>query len=300
MPKQIKYLSWIPAALWYGIIWRFSAQPAAVSGDLSDRLLWRLLEDLSPAFAAASRDAQTAAVELLSFFERKTAHMFLYFVLALLVLFALRRFFHRRGPQTALTLLICAVLAGLDEYHQTLVPGRSGELRDVLVDLTGAAIALGLTALPLLAAWCRRSMGFPLPALVPALLCLLPLFPAFLPAESLVGLPAIAKAAEQFVPEAKSLPPEAWSSLLTSLASVVREVLFLTCCGLLGACVLLAAGLASLSRRAAGNGCAIAVLAAALLAAATGTAPLPAAAGLTLLGLLLAGLLWGAGNLSRM
>ena len=32
-------LLWIPAILWYRVIWNFSAQPAAISGDLSDRLL---------------------------------------------------------------------------------------------------------------------------------------------------------------------------------------------------------------------------------------------------------------------
>ena len=34
-----KLLLWLPAALWYRVIWGFSAQTAAVSGDLSDRLL---------------------------------------------------------------------------------------------------------------------------------------------------------------------------------------------------------------------------------------------------------------------
>ena len=31
--------SWLLALLWYRVIWGFSAQTAAVSGDLSDRLL---------------------------------------------------------------------------------------------------------------------------------------------------------------------------------------------------------------------------------------------------------------------
>lgn len=43
-----KLLLWLPAALWYRVIWGFSAQTAAVPGGLSDRLLWRLLAALSP------------------------------------------------------------------------------------------------------------------------------------------------------------------------------------------------------------------------------------------------------------
>ena len=60
-----KLLLWLPAALWYRVIWGFSAQTAAVSGDLSDRLLWRLMTALSPAFAAGDFPARSAAVELL-------------------------------------------------------------------------------------------------------------------------------------------------------------------------------------------------------------------------------------------
>lgn len=294
MPKHIKVLAWLPAVLWYSVIWRFSAQPATVSGDLSDRLLWRILNALSPAFAPAPQHVQTAAVELLSFFERKTAHMFLYFVLALLVLFALRFLCKHRGVRMGLALLVCAVLAALDEYHQTMVPGRSGEVRDVLVDLAGAGIALGLTALPLLAAWCRQNMGFPIPALVPALLCLLPLLPALLSPEILAGLSPIVWAAEQFFPEAEILPSASWPKMLADLAAVVRDTFFLASCGLLGVCTLLAAGLASLRGRGIAL-CALgAVLLAAVLAWATGAALPSAAAGLTVLGILLAGLLWAA------
>ena len=39
MKHILKLLLWLPALLWYRVIWGFSAQTAAVSGDLSDRLL---------------------------------------------------------------------------------------------------------------------------------------------------------------------------------------------------------------------------------------------------------------------
>lgn len=84
MKHILKLLLWLPALLWYRVIWGFSAQTAAVSGDLSDRLLWRLMALVSPAFAGADAVTQNAAVELLSFFERKAAHMFLYFAFYIL------------------------------------------------------------------------------------------------------------------------------------------------------------------------------------------------------------------------
>ena len=148
-------LRWLPALVWYGIIWRFSAQTATVSGGLSGRLLHQVLEALSPAFAAASPDAQVLAVETLSFFERKCAHMFLYFVLALLVYGAVRLGW--TAVRTAGSLGICAMLAALDELHQTMVPGRSGEVRDVLIDFAGAATGIFLVSLATFLVDRRRS-----------------------------------------------------------------------------------------------------------------------------------------------
>lgn len=290
MSKQIKVLVWAPAALWYGIIWRFSAQPAAVSGNLSDRLLWRLLAALSPAFSSAPQSAQTASVELLSFFERKTAHIFLYFILALLVSFAVGFLCRRFSVKALLTFLVCAIMASLDEYHQTLVPGRSGEIRDVMVDLTGVIIALGLTAMPLLAAWCRRNLGFPLPALVPAALCLLPFLPALTPAEALMASPAILQIAEQFVPQASTLTPAQWSGLLKNLAPILREVLFITACGLMGVFLFMAGKLANKSGKVLFTAVFSQVILAALLA---GFFKLPfTALGPALLGTVFAALLW--------
>lgn len=131
-----------PAAAWYLVIWRFSAQPAVVSGALSDRLLYRLLETLSAVFRAQSEEGKRAIVLFLSFFERKAAHMFLYFVLTGLLLLALYRLSCKFCLKAGFSLGLCGILAAVDEIHQRFVPGRSGELRDVAVDLAGGAVFL--------------------------------------------------------------------------------------------------------------------------------------------------------------
>lgn len=131
-----------PAAAWYLVIWRFSAQPAAASGALSDRLLYRLLEALSGVFREQSEEGKRAIVMFLSFFERKAAHMFLYFVLTGLLLLALYGLSHGFCLKAGLALGLCGILAAVDEIHQRFVPGRSGELRDVAVDLAGGVVFL--------------------------------------------------------------------------------------------------------------------------------------------------------------
>lgn len=42
---------------------------------------------------------------------------------------------------SAIAVALVAVIASLDEWHQSYVPGRTGELRDVGLDLVGATLA---------------------------------------------------------------------------------------------------------------------------------------------------------------
>lgn len=244
MKHILKLLLWLPALLWYRVIWGFSAQTAAVSGDLSDRLLWRLMALVSPAFAGADAVTQNAAVELLSFFERKAAHMFLYFVLILLLWLALLPLIRSKRHQVLLAAVLCAVLAGLDEYHQTFIPGRSGELRDVCVDLAGATVAVLLVAVLLWTArWrkdCRRSFAAWLPLGLCALLAAI--IAAF--GMSFSQLPAFVWAVERFVPDFPALDGAAQAALLAALSPILRETLFSAACGLMGACGVLSAVLA--------------------------------------------------------
>jgi len=41
-------------------------------------------------------------------------------------------------------LLICVLYAASDEIHQLFIAGRSGEVRDVLIDSAGASIGIGI------------------------------------------------------------------------------------------------------------------------------------------------------------
>lgn len=139
MKRKISPVSLIPAVLWYGLIFYFSAQSAETSGGQSGGLIHRLLSLISNLFRNAEEIVQITSIELLSFFVRKAAHMTLYLVLCLLVFFALR---HWKPWRWVASPAICFLLATLDEYHQTFVLGRSGELRDALVDLSGSLIGL--------------------------------------------------------------------------------------------------------------------------------------------------------------
>ncbi len=267
--------AWAPAVLWYWVIWRLSDQPATESGAVSDGLLGWVLGLLCPAYAGAAAPAQIVAVEALSFFERKAAHMFLYFMLALFIymaVFVWRRF--RGKTRYAVTLALCALLAGLDEYHQTFIPGRSGELRDVLVDTAGAAIGL---AFPVLAAWIIRRKGrckffLILPAVGVALALVSPL----------LAEPVLARA-EEMGPFSVQAPEEVVLAILREAARCFGH-------GVLGVCCMVGASVSGLRFFPA---LAFTVLIAGAFSAALGGWGCGVC---VMLGVLLAALVWAAGK----
>jgi len=78
------------------------------------------------------------------FFMRKLAHVLEYAVLAVLLY---RAFVHtvlrsRRALSAGLVLLLCAAYAATDEFHQAFVPSRTASLRDVMIDICGAMLAV--------------------------------------------------------------------------------------------------------------------------------------------------------------
>ena len=143
----LNYALWLPPALWYRVIWGFSAQSAGVSGYLSDRLLYRFLLALSPAFAASGEAARLEAVELLSFLERKAAHMFLYFVLALLLAAALSPCLRPRARHDPAALASALAEAALDAYQQPFLALCRRRSRPALLLLGGLCCLPALLAL---------------------------------------------------------------------------------------------------------------------------------------------------------
>lgn len=78
------------------------------------------------------------------FFIRKAGHVTEYAVLALLLYraFVNTAFRSRRALSAGLVLLFCAAYAASDEFHQSFVPSRTASLRDVMIDLCGATLAV--------------------------------------------------------------------------------------------------------------------------------------------------------------
>ena len=94
-------------------------------------------------------------LELMHAVIRKTAHLANYFILGLLLNRALRGEDRAWELKWAIwAVIIAAIYASLDEFHQSFVPTRTAHVSDVVIDTIGAAV--GIFALWLIGRWRRN------------------------------------------------------------------------------------------------------------------------------------------------
>ena len=126
--------------VWMGIIFYLSSQPAVQSAGLSGGIFHRIQSFVEDIPVMGYFFAGGFTEHLL----RKAAHMAEFAVLGMLLLLCMREYLMGAWKKFRLPLaLIVGILyAGSDEFHQRFVPGRSGELRDVLIDSVGVCIGV--------------------------------------------------------------------------------------------------------------------------------------------------------------
>lgn len=111
--KFTRFLVWLPALAWGGLIFILSAQPDETLMDLG-----------------LSGDLLAVA-----------GHLVMFGGLMLLIVLALQT-----GNQVPaararrIAFIMVAIYGLLDEYHQSFVPGRNATVFDWIIDLSGAAI----------------------------------------------------------------------------------------------------------------------------------------------------------------
>lgn len=132
-----KYLSWIAVILWMSLIFYFSHQPATVSNELSSGITEKILETIEQVVPGFDSE-----MESLNHIVRKNAHFLIYLVLGIFVVNALRTSGVQGYRRIGLALLICVLYAVSDEFHQHFVEGRGPQVKDVLIDSTGAVLGI--------------------------------------------------------------------------------------------------------------------------------------------------------------
>jgi VanZ family protein len=129
--------SWIAALLWIGLIAIESTD--WFSSEHTSRILYPLLHFLI--------GLDPAGFEVVHHYIRKLGHFVGYFALSFLLFRAWRATLHLPwAPRWALrwaaiAFVMSALVASLDEWHQTFIPSRTGAISDVMLDSFAALTA---------------------------------------------------------------------------------------------------------------------------------------------------------------
>ena len=131
--QQLK--AWIAAALWLGLIAGESTNLG--SADNTSRILYPLLHLLI--------GLDPFRFETWHFYIRKCGHFVGYFMLSWLLFRAWKATLPSATRSWTLrwagiAFFMTALVASLDEWHQTFLPSRTGTFRDVVLDSTAAFV----------------------------------------------------------------------------------------------------------------------------------------------------------------
>ena len=80
--------------------------------------------------------------EILEIIIRKSAHLFEYIVLGILSINCLKDY--KTNKYVFISIIFCIVYACTDELHQLFIPGRSGNIVDIIIDTLGSIIGITL------------------------------------------------------------------------------------------------------------------------------------------------------------
>ena len=144
MNKIKPYLYFLPSVAMLVLIYKFSAQTGSASGSLSGHVAEALVRIVHPDSTGAVLQARIQALQLP---VRKAAHFSEYALLCLTWLFGFMKSGLAKGHSFQLALALSLTAACADEFHQSMVPGRSPQVLDVCIDFAGACVAAGLTRL---------------------------------------------------------------------------------------------------------------------------------------------------------
>ncbi len=106
----------------------------------SDRVIDKIVVFLTG--GELSKEELTYYRDLYVFPIRKSAHLFLYFMLGVSVLLFLKEYGSIQKKGILISICFVFIYACSDEIHQLFVPDRSGEIADVLLDTLGGYLGI--------------------------------------------------------------------------------------------------------------------------------------------------------------
>lgn len=113
--------------IWMIFIFVMSSFSATESTNQSDIIV-----------TAISNTINISNIHLLTVTIRKLAHITEYLILGILTYNVYKNY----NKSICISILICFLYAISDEIHQIFIPGRSGQITDILIDTIGALLGI--------------------------------------------------------------------------------------------------------------------------------------------------------------
>ena len=133
-----KIISFIVLILWMIVIFSFSSADANKSTSTSDKVITTMIEIKDKITNNETpNNEKEIIVKNSSFYIRKIAHITEYLILGFLM-FNLLKQYSVTNIYYAIGLSI--LYSCTDEFHQLFISGRSGSIRDILIDSIGILI----------------------------------------------------------------------------------------------------------------------------------------------------------------
>ena len=128
--------------IWMLFIFSMSSQNGEVSSNTSGNSI-KVVLSIVPKFREQPKEVQDNIVESLQLIGRKSGHFIGYMMLGVLSMLLLLKFKNiNKKPLFAFS--ICVIYAISDEIHQLFVPGRTGQLTDVIIDSCGSIVGIAI------------------------------------------------------------------------------------------------------------------------------------------------------------
>ena len=143
----VRIILLIALAFVFYTIFQLSAQNGEASSGLSKKVVSKII-DILPFTKSLSNDIKYKMIEDSQLIIRKLAHFSIYTLVGILIMAFMSTYEVTFIKKFTISIFVGLFYAMSDEFHQSFVPGRGPEIRDVCIDtlgvIFGTIIVLGI------------------------------------------------------------------------------------------------------------------------------------------------------------
>lgn len=123
----------------FGMIFNFSNQDSKKSGSTSKKVTEAITKDVK-SIQKLNKEEKAKVIDKIEDVIRKIAHFSLYALVGFLLMALFSTYNINEKNKIISTIIIGAIYAISDEFHQSFISGRSGQVSDVFLDTLGVTV----------------------------------------------------------------------------------------------------------------------------------------------------------------